>query len=105
MRKLTFPREIIETAAHEARMELREDYSGRFMHGAECFGIVGSMHNLMSFGPALLAGMLMNEKDDEYKKSTLDEARLQIGRLIDRMHTDNMGMDWIFYFPDVELVD
>ncbi len=60
-------------------------YSGRFMFGATCFGIVSS-------NPAnAMAGLVMWAKDNGADTSEFTHDSRQ----------DNMGMQFILYFPNV----
>lgn len=67
---------------------LRWDYSGRGMYGATCFGITG---NLWLFGKFLLA-----------LSDCLDDVEV-MDDLMDRVCTDSMGHDTIFYFPGLKV--
>ena len=72
----------------DAVESVQTDYSGRFMYGQECFGIVTS-------DPFRLVGsMSMSLGMDGYDDLAID--------LYSNTCTDNMGMSKIVYFPDVD---
>lgn len=75
-------RDVILSALSEAGLRdnaLYERYSGRAMYGEECFGIVGSMGEIMSFQAEL--------------------PRSLARQLARAFRTDDMGLDVIGYFP------
>ena len=74
--------------AKAANAELRTDYSGRGMYGAQCIGYdVHDMSGVMRLGVAI--NRLLNK----------DMAQ----DMLDRTTTDNMGLGFIVYFPGIEL--
>jgi len=73
---------------------LRWDYSGRGMYGRECFGIVGRMSDYTRFIVALTQWEDGSELAGDYA-----------WELADRVSTDNMAYDTIFYFPGVKVLD
>lgn len=64
------------------------NYSGRFMYGATCFGIVGDTAQFARF--MVVLGALTHNDD-----TVMD--------LLDVLREDNMGMDRIYYFPGFTL--
>ena len=86
-------RDIILRALYDAGLDeedLYENYSGRAMYGDKCFGVVGSIGDLVKFVLAL---------------SSYD-ARGELGGDIDWVAdvvTDGMGMQSIFYWPGVNV--
>nr|DAH47973.1 MAG TPA: hypothetical protein [Caudoviricetes sp.] len=67
---------------------IRADYSGRYMYGRTCFGIVTT-------DPYRVIGsMSMDLGMNGYEDLAID--------LYSNVCTDNMGMSTIIYFPDVE---
>lgn len=75
-------------ACDDAVEEVRTDYSGRFMYGAQCFGIVTS-------DPFRLVGsMSMSLGMDGYDDLAIE--------LYSNTCIDNMGLSKIVYFPDVD---
>lgn len=66
--------------------DIRRDYSGRFMYGARCFGIVA--------GPSTYGEFLIEVAGD-------DEALAK--RLADTVRTDDMGLSTIYYWPELRL--
>lgn len=69
----------------EDDFDLTATYSGRGMFGDQCIGLTGTAGDLMRFVVALIE---------------LDEA-LIADELADRVLSDNMGTETIFYFPGV----
>lgn len=65
------------------------DYSGRFMYGKTCFGIVGGISEYGRFLVQLA--------------STGPEGEDAAHELAQRVSTDSMGLDSIFYFPGVTI--
>lgn len=80
---------MIEEFCENDGTEFR-DYSGRFMYGKRCTGIVCSnpLETLMS-----LMGYLIDYCGEPY-----DEMRYQLGD----PQFDSMGLDFILYFPKVK---
>lgn len=86
MRKV--PRDTIEEAIGIScrDVELYESYSGRFMYGEHCFGLVGTHEGIQ-------AAMV--------EIAILDN---QLGRELSRAsRQDSMGHDVIIYFPDYQI--
>lgn len=77
--------EISDGMQNTLDVRFESDYSGRGMYGNGCFGLIGSMNALMDFTAAAA--------------DVLDED--QMGILIRALTIDNMGHDFIFYFPGV----
>lgn len=88
----TIPRETVECAANDAGLYLpesiREDYSGRGMYGATCFGLVVDCTSQAVKFLIALARNLEAELADE---------------LADNWSQDNMGLSTIVYFPRFQL--
>jgi hypothetical protein len=70
-------KEKILGKAEEMGMNIRHDYSGRGMFGKTCLGVVGSMQDL---------DILLSEIPGS-----------AVG-----LRKDNMGLDYIYYWPDIE---
>ena len=64
-------------------------YSGRFMFGATCFGIVGQMADIQT--------TLMDFVADH------PEHARAMRELVKGQRSDSMGRDIIIYFPDVDI--
>ena len=73
-------------AATSTEADVRTDYSGDFMFGKTCFGIVGDMQDYGAF--------LVNvaEEDSELARELANSVR-----------TDGMGMSTIFYWEHLEI--
>ena len=70
--------EAVRKLAEDTGTELRESYSGRFMYGKICMGIVC----------------------DKSDYEDVLERAVKLG--LKNHRTDNMGLRMIIYFPDVE---
>lgn len=97
----TIPRSIITDALYDAGLtddNLHDGYSGRFMYGAKCFGIVGSATDYTKFMIALATALARD-----------DDADLMFGwdmnDLADAVRTDDMARDTIFYFPGYTIAE
>jgi hypothetical protein len=86
----TLDRQIILDAL-EDEDALCENYSGRFMYGDKCFGIVGSIQDYGKF----MSNLGMNVYDDSIMGLTVFE----VDSLAGATREDSMGRDAIFYFP------
>lgn len=86
-------KDAILEAAWEADIDpeddIRWDYSGRWMYGAKCFGIIG---NTAAYARFLLKLAEGGNPDAAWE-------------LADVVRTDSMAYDTIFYFPNVDVVD
>jgi len=80
---------------------VRWDYSGRYMYGRTCFGLVCSLQELSAFLVALGAelGEAQALEDDE----TAGEVHDLVRALLSDVSSDNMGLNMIWYFEDVEV--
>lgn len=70
----------------------RSGYSGRGMYGKVCVGFVVATNGVLSVGAALAQAL-----EEDYP--TL------LHYMITHSCMDNMGHDWIVYFPGVELAN
>lgn len=98
-------RSNLRAVAEDAGLEegqLRWDYSGRFMHGRTCFGLVGLEGDLMWFTVELGRRYERAVADDADRG---DLADADVETLVNALRTDQLGRDLIFYFPGVEVVD
>ena len=73
-------------------IEMMPDYSGRFMFGQKCLAFV--------FGGT--AGELISAF---YTALTRDEFELkdELMEMFSRMRQDNMGLDYVYYFPGFQI--
>jgi hypothetical protein len=87
---------ILETViqAGLAEDDIRWAYSGRGMYGKRCFGIVGSLLDYTAF---LLELSAIPRSDADYWDLAME--------LSQRVSTDNMAYQTIYYFPGVEVVE
>ena len=73
--------------------QIYEDYSGRFMNGKTCFGIVLLHGNLIAEFFVTLSAKCLNSKENY----------TEILALAKNMRQDALGLDTIIYFPNYKL--
>jgi hypothetical protein len=86
----TLSRATVNDALYAADLDesaLYEDYSGRAMYGASCFGLVCDAGGFAAFCAAFAKG---NFTDDDPDVDWLSKVR-----------TDSMGLSTIWYWPGV----
>lgn len=88
MQTTTIETKMIDDAIYETddSISVHQSYSGRGMHGDTCFGLVGGQRAMLKFFVALA------QEDPELAND-----------LADSLCTDNMGRDYIYYFPGFQL--
>jgi hypothetical protein len=74
----------------------RFGYSGRFMYGRTCFGLVGNIAQINSFIITLVLD-LMEDDNNEVNEEFIDSFR--------EMKLDSMGLDSIMYFTNLDIKD
>lgn len=93
--------ELIEDAGHEP-----QSYSGRCMYGRRCVGVTVGPDAMLGLGAALAAsavgGLDYEREDAEALYDAVDREATQVERLMRDARWDNMGRDYIVYWPDVE---
>ena len=98
--------QIIERAAVASA---RTDYSGRFMHGDTCIGIVGDASTLVRFVQA--AATQLGEITAASPAGTPEanaraaEALREFLPQLSQARSDNMGLETIYYWPGVQVTD
>lgn len=85
----------------KAGLRVTDNYSGRFMYGAMCFGVtVSQLATALYDVSEALREIIIKEKRDD-----LDLAKEAADMLEDEnlteFRTDNMGLDYIIYFPHI----
>jgi hypothetical protein len=78
-----------------------QSYSGRGMFGRKCLGLVVSSMaemNRIIFDLGYSVGVELGENDENGFVEKVSVA-------VQNMQSDNMGMDFIYYFPTVEFVE
>jgi hypothetical protein len=92
----TIPRDKVEQALYDSQIGfespdevIRDGYSGRGMYGAECFGFVCDIRDLLKIFVALSG---QNDPDD-------DEFEWTVMELTESATSDSMGSGTIWYFP------
>lgn len=90
---------VILAALQDADVEdTRWGYSGRGMYGRTCFGFVGSMDQYGRFLIALV-------QNGYYEHDDIEEGGDVAKEFADRVSTDSMGYDTIFYFPGIQVLE
>jgi hypothetical protein len=83
-------RDLIFNFCEDNDYRLRENYSGRFMYGSDCFGIVTEQGvNPVGMGMKLATVLVDNEQEE------------LLARLLSPRQ-DNMGLGTITYWPDIQ---
>lgn len=85
----------------EEGLNVRDDYSGRFMYGKLCFGvIVSQLATALYDVTEALREIIIKEKRDDLNLAKEAADMLEDGNLTE-FRTDNMGLDYIIYFPHI----
>jgi hypothetical protein len=86
---MTVKEAIMEFVEGQDEYKLYENYSGRFMYGAKCLGVIVSGNcSYMEFLLHLTRYMRDNDVDDD----TLE---------LEGVSVDSLGLDSIVYFPRI----
>lgn len=96
-------RQLYDYLVEVENVDLRDDYSGRFMYGKTCLGIYTS--NLLT-AVYELTDALRCIHEGKSESDVTQDLRDEAGRLLDREYweaaqSDNMGLDYIVYFPEL----
>jgi hypothetical protein len=84
----------VETAANETGVSIRRNYSGRGMYGDHCFGLTGGLRDAFKFFAAL------GRDDAEQEDNGIHDVNCELANdLASNATIDNMGRDFIVYFP------
>ena len=85
----------------EEGLNVRDDYSGRFMYGKLCFGVtVSQLATALYDVTEALREIIIKEKRDDLDLAKEAADMLEDGKLTE-FKTDNMGLDYIIYFPHI----
>lgn len=87
-------RDLAYSVGMEPDDALYLNYSGRGMYGRECFGIVGTVSDLVGFVTEAVR-----------RGAVGDETVAGFVQYIEDVSTDNMGLDMIFYWQDVQIAE
>lgn len=82
-------KEELQLFAKDMDLEFRSDYSGRGMYGESCIGFVG---DISPFDLGLHLATRFQEDSEMLEMFLNDSSKL-----------DNMGLDTILYFPDIQI--
>lgn len=106
-------RYLVEDALSNADVwdfTIREEYSGRFMYGRTCLGVVMDWDEkerfLRNLHEAIVGGEYTDDELDELdddEREEYNEACALADRVVGKARTDSMGRSMIVYFPGVEL--
>lgn len=89
-------REFYEQLIAE-EFDVRDDYSGRFMWGASCLALVGTVKDLAWFASYVTSWLPGYDENDE-EDST---AERDYNWLWENIRQDSMGLDYVYYWPEV----
>lgn len=92
-----FAKNLVELVEDTDDMRLTNQYSGRYMYGDLCFGITGNYEEL---DPTLFQA-IRNSINEENNEEMMDLYQ----NLLTSKRIDNMGMQYIMYFPGWKLPD
>lgn len=85
----------------EEGLQVRDNYSGRFMFGETCFGVVvDNIATAVSDVSEALREIIIAERRDDLDLAKEAADMLEDGKL-NECRTDNMGLDYIVYFPHI----
>jgi len=92
---------LIREKTEEEGNSIYEQYSGRGMYGAKCFGITISRHSDVG-----VVQIIMNVLDELHNRNNTDPDKDDpIQEMLEanwKESSDNLGMDMIYYFPKIE---
>lgn len=83
---------LMQDLCDDAEIDVRWDYSGRFMYGKICFGIVGNSRDLTRFLLEVLP-CYYEQKSDTGDNTVPAKWHENV--------RDSMGLDMIFYWPGI----
>lgn len=85
----------------KAGLRVTDNYSGRFMYGKLCFGVtVSQLATALYDVSEALREIIIKEKRDDLNLAKEAADMLEDGNLTE-FRTDNMGLDYIIYFPHI----
>ena len=82
-----------------------QSYSGRFMYGKSCVGVI--IENTAQMNEVIFSmGMILGNPDQRQIAFNINsDMCTALSKAIKKMRYDNMGLQFIMYFPDVEWVE
>lgn len=83
---------------HDEPLSVRTDYSGRYMHGRNCLGVVGRAGDLLRFVLEIVPAI------DPIAVSMKPDMSAIYSEEWFEVSTDSMGMKMIYYWPSIEVV-
>ena len=101
-------RKLYDALGEISDLDLRDDYSGRGMYGATCFGIVtGSLATVAKEFDRALCDVISACASYEPEVNAIAEEAEELRDMdIFRGYCqDSMGLDYIVYFPGVTVED
>ena len=79
-------------------LSVRTHYSGRYMYGRSCLGVVGRAGDLIRFVLEIVPAI------DPNKIAAAGDSDVVYSEEWFEVLSDSMGMDTIFYWPEVEVI-
>lgn len=84
-----------------AGLRVTDNYSGRFMYGTVCFGVtVSQLATALYDVSEALREIIIKERRGDLDLAKEAADMLEDGKLTE-FKTDNMGLDYIIYFPHI----
>lgn len=94
--------ELIRHIVEDEECSIYEQYSGRGMYGANCFGITIPRHAGASV-VTIIMRVMAEIKNPTWlgKAETEDDLDNEMLEADWKMSSDNLGLDMIYYFPNI----
>lgn len=93
-------RKLFQCLKDEFNLEVQDDYSGMMTDGSKCFGVVAD--NLVSCVTNLTECLEELLDDEDFSKEVTG---LLDSSILDDPAVDNLGLDFIFYYPEIQVDD
>jgi hypothetical protein len=96
----------LSDAADAAGVDVRQDYSGRGMYGETCIGVVGDASDCERFEAELAKAVTLGEFKTDNEHNPEDVLDVYMEKLIDiqdARRSDNMGTEFIYYYPKMKI--
>lgn len=102
MRHHVFNAQELKELAEEAGFTV-QSYSGRYMYGKECVGIVAE--NMAAVIPKLMGTAAITWSHEGMSVVELGDRVDSLAELMAEVRLDSMGLDTVLYWPSVEWLD
>ena len=85
--------------------DIRSDYSGRFMYGDKCLGIVSNRLDTVLAVLQYLIDANLQKSGESLASISGEDAFFELQPFLEEMRSDSMGQSTIWYFPFVQVSD